>query len=204
MKIGILGGTFNPVHIGHLMLGEYAYEQFGLDEIWFMPNGNPPHKEVPYYKNGLAQRLDMLRLAIEGVPYFKLNLHEANDSKHSFTYQTLKEFNFLYPEHEFYFIVGADSLFSIEEWRNYREIFPYCTLLAAMRDDKVTEDMIKQMRYLVQKYNAEIKLLNAPKFEISSSELRDRIQNHKSIRYMVPDTVERYIRENNVYTAEEI
>lgn len=203
MKIGILGGTFNPVHIGHLLLGEYAYEQFDLDEIWFMPNGNPPHKEVLYRKGALEQRLEMIRLAIQGVPYFKLNLHEADDSKHSYTYQTLREFKFMYPDYEFYFIVGADSLFSIEEWRNYREIFPYCVLLAAMRDDKVTEDVIRQMRYLIQKYNADIRLLNAPKFEISSTELRERTKQKRSIKYMVPDAVESYIREHDVYPAEE-
>lgn len=203
MKIGILGGTFNPVHIGHLLLGEYAYEQFDLDEIWFMPNGNPPHKEVKYRKGALEQRLEMLRLAIQGVPYFKLNLHEADDSKHSYTYQTLRELNFMHPDYEFYFIVGADSLFAIEEWRNYREIFPYCVLLAAMRDDKVTDDVISQMRYLIQKYSADIRLLNAPKFEISSTELRERIKNGKSIKYMVPDAVEAYVNEHDIYPTEE-
>lgn len=203
MKVGIMGGTFNPVHIGHLLLGEFAYEQFELDEIWFMPNGNPPHKEVFSWENALAQRIEMLRLAIDGVPYFKLSLHEADDSKHSYTYQTLKELKELYPENEYYFILGADSLFALETWKNYKEIFPSCVILAAMRDDKMREDVIVQIRYLIQKYDADIRLLKAPKFEISSTELRERIQQKKSIKYMVPQTVEEYIVEHQIYQTEE-
>lgn len=203
MKIGIMGGTFDPVHIGHLLLGEYAHEQFTLDEIWFLPNGNPPHKEINFRKDALYQRIEMLRLAIEGVPYFKLSLHEADDSKHSYTYQTLKELKELYPENEYYFILGADSLFSLESWKNYREIFSSCTILAAMRDDKLREDVVSQIRYLIQKYGADIRLLKAPKFEISSTDIRERIENHKSIKYLVPDSVEAFIQEHDLYQSED-
>ena len=133
MKIGIMGGTFEPIHIGHLLLGEFAYEDFGLDEIWFLPNGNPPHKEAAVTEEALQHRIEMIRLAIKKIPYFHLNLFEADIKKHSYTYQTMQEFNKLYPEHEFYFILGADSLFSIEEWRYFREIFTTCTILAAIR-----------------------------------------------------------------------
>lgn len=202
MKVGIMGGTFNPVHIGHLLLGEFAYEQFELDEIWFMPNGNPPHKEVVSWENALAQRIAMLRLAIDGVPYFKLSLHEADESKHSYTYQTLKELKEQYPENEYYFILGADSLFALETWKNYKEIFPSCIILAAIRDDKMQEDVIVQIRYLIQKYHADIWLLKAPKLEISSTELRERIQQKKSIKYMVPQSVEEYIVEHQIYQTE--
>lgn len=197
-----MGGTFNPVHIGHLLLGEFAYEQFELDEIWFMPNGNPPHKEVVSWENALAQRIAMLRLAIDGVPYFKLSLHEADESKHSYTYQTLKELKEQYPENEYYFILGADSLFALETWKNYKEIFPSCIILAAIRDDKMQEDVIVQIRYLIQKYHADIWLLKAPKLEISSTELRERIQQKKSIKYMVPQSVEEYIVEHQIYQTE--
>ena len=113
MKVGIMGGTFDPIHIGHLLLGEFAYEDFGLDEIWFVPNGNPPHKETKDSEQALRNRVEMVRLAIEHIPYFKLDLSEADTTKHSYTYQTMKEFNRLYPDVDFYFILGADSLFSI-------------------------------------------------------------------------------------------
>ena len=82
MKIGIMGGTFDPIHIGHLLLGEFAYEDFGLDEIWFLPNGNPPHKETADTGTSLEHRIEMIRKAIEGVPHFRLNLHEANTEEH--------------------------------------------------------------------------------------------------------------------------
>lgn len=203
MKIGIMGGTFNPVHVGHMLLGEFAYEQFELDEIWFMPNGNPPHKEVISWKNALSHRIEMLRLAIDGVPYFRLSLHEADDSKHSYTYKTLKELKELYPDNVYYFIIGGDSLFSLEKWRNFREIFPSCILLAAMRDDNRIEDMTAQIQYLKQNYGADIRLLKIPKFEISSTELRERVQKNKSIKYLVPDAVENFIKEHHLYQTEE-
>lgn len=199
MKIGIMGGTFDPIHIGHLLLGEFAYEDFGLDEIWFLPNGNPPHKETEDTEQALKHRIEMVRQAIADIPYFRLDLYEADTSRHSYTYRTLREFNRVYPENEFYFILGADSLFSIEKWKYFREIFPACTILAAMRDDKDAEDMKRQIRYLTDKYGARIELLQAPLLEISSTTIRERAAKDLSVRYMVPDAVADYIRRYHLY-----
>ncbi|MCU6746681.1 MULTISPECIES: nicotinate-nucleotide adenylyltransferase [Lachnospiraceae] len=205
MKIGIMGGTFDPIHIGHLLLGEFAYEDFGLDEIWFMPNGNPPHKDTTVHKDkaddekALRQRVEMVRRAICGVPHFKLCLHEASAVKHSYTYQTMRELNIEYPEDSFYFILGADSLFAIEQWRYFKEIFPTCTILAAMRDDKDVKDMEQQIAYLSEKYGARIELLRAPLLEISSTTIRERAAKNLSIHYMVPDPVVEYIGQNQLY-----
>ncbi len=105
-------------------------------------------------------------------PYFKLDLSEADTTKHSYTYQTMKQFNRLYPDVDFYFILGADSLFSIEEWRFFREIFTTCTILAAMRDDKDISAMRGQILYLKQTYGANIELLRAPLVEVSSTTIR--------------------------------
>ena len=204
MKIGIMGGTFEPIHIGHLLLGEFAYEDFGLDEIWFLPNGNPPHKEAAVTEEALQHRIEMIRLAIEKIPYFHLNLFEADIKKHSYTYQTMQEFNKLYPEHEFYFILGADSLFSIEEWRYFREIFTTCTILAAMRDDKDVADMKGQIHYLQEHYGADIELLRAPLVEISSTTIRERTAKDLTVRYMVPDAVAEYIRDQKLYKRNSI
>lgn len=203
MKIGIMGGTFDPIHIGHLLLGEFAYEDFGLDEIWFLPNGNPPHKETADTGTSLEHRIEMIRKAIEGVPHFRLNLHEANTEEHSYTYRTMQEFNQMFPEHEFYFILGADSLFSIEQWKYFREIFPTCTILAAMRDDKDGREMQRQILYLAEKYGARIRLLQAPLLEISSTVIRDRASRDLGVRYMVPDSVAEYIRTNHLYKKKE-
>ena len=199
MKIGIMGGTFDPIHIGHLLLGEFAYENFHLDEIWFLPNGNPPHKTTDESGVSLDDRIEMVKLATDNVPYFRMNLYEASSKKHSYTYSTMRALREMYPEHEFFFILGADSLFSIEQWKNFREIFPSCTILAAMRDDKDTESMQAQIRYLNEKYGADIRLLQAPLVEISSTTIRRRAEKGLSIRYMVPDVVSEYIQSNALY-----
>lgn len=199
MKIGIMGGTFEPIHIGHLLLGIFAYEEYGLDEIWFLPNGNPPHKDTEEKTDGLKHRIEMVSLAIRDIPYFKLNLHEAKENIHSYTYQTMQYFNKMYPDDEFYFILGADSLFSIEKWKYFREIFPTCTILAAMRDDKDKEDMELQIQYLQHKYGAKIELLRAPLLEISSTTIRKRASKGQSIYYMVPDAVADYMAEHRLY-----
>ncbi len=199
MKIGIMGGTFDPIHIGHLLLGEFAYEDFGLHEIWFLPNGNPPHKQQDEDQDALSHRVEMIRRAIKGVPYFKLCLHEAKATEHSYTYKTMRELNALYPEDDFYFILGADSLFSIEEWKYFREIFPTCTILAAMRDDKDVTDMREKILGLEQKYWAKIRILQAPLLEISSTTLRKRAAMGRSIYYMVPDAVAEYIKKYDLY-----
>lgn len=202
MKVGIMGGTFDPIHIGHLLLAEFAYEDFELDEIWFLPNGNPPHKETEESGDALNHRIEMVRRAIGNVPYFKLCLHEANENRHSYTYQTMRELNAQYPEYEFYFILGADSLFSIEYWKFFREIFPSCIILAAMRDDKDVEDMMMQIHYLEHEYGAKIKLLRAPLLEISSTTIRRRAKAGKSVSYMVPDSVAHYIKEHHLYQTQ--
>lgn len=202
MKIGIMGGTFDPIHIGHLLLGEFAYEEFGLDEIWFLPNGNPPHKETDYSRKSVEHRIEMIRRAIREVPYFRINLYETERTCHSYTYETMSAFNNMFPDCSFYFILGADSLFSIESWKFFREIFPTCTILAAMRDDKDAGDMYRQIQYLKETYGAEIELLQAPLVEISSTTIRERVETGRSIRYMVPDAVEDYIRTNHLYRYE--
>lgn len=205
MKIGIMGGTFDPIHIGHLLLGEFAYENFHLDKIWFLPNGNPPHKATAEESGvSLNDRIEMVRLATDDVPYFDLNLYEATASKHSYTFSTMKALRKMYPEYEFFFILGADSLFSIEEWKNFREIFPSCTILAAMRDDKDTESMQAQIEYLKTMYGADIRLLRAPLVEISSTTIRRRARKSLSIRYMVPDAVSEYIQNNALYKTKSV
>lgn len=199
MKIGIMGGTFDPIHIGHLLLGEFAYEDFGLDEIWFLPNRNPPHKIADHTEEAIHHRVEMVKLAIRDVPYFRMDLYEAETEEHSYTYSTLREFRQRCPGDEFYFILGADSLFAIEEWKHFREIFPQCTILAAMRDDKDVQSMHLQIDYLAEKYGARIELLRVPLVDISSTTIRRRASLGLSVRYMVPDSVASYIRKEHLY-----
>lgn len=204
MKIGIMGGTFDPIHNGHLMLAETAFTQFSLDEIWFMPNGRPPHKQWKSIASDVEDRIVMTRLAIEGRARFKLELYEARRETVSYSYETLRHLTELYPDDSFYFIVGADSLFAIETWVHPEKIFPLCTILAACRDEiDTTEEMDEQISYLCEKYHADIELLASPLMPVSSHELREAIASGKSITGYVPKKVEEYILEEGLYGSKD-
>lgn len=196
MKIGIMGGTFDPIHNGHLMLGNCAYDNFNLDEIWFLPNGNPPHKSG---ETNVEDRLEMVKSAIYGNRRFRLNTYEAERKSNSYSYQTLENFKNIYPEHDFYFIVGADSLFAIESWKEPKRIMNSCTLLAACRDDKNDEDMKAQISYLKEKYHAHVELLRAPLMDISSSNIRKMTEYGMNIKSFVPQSVCEYIETHHLY-----
>lgn len=196
MKIGIMGGTFDPIHNGHLMLGACAYDKFNLDSVWFLPNGNPPHKKE---ETNTKDRLEMVRLAIEKDERFVLNTYEAKQSGKCYSYETLESFHRQYPEYEFYFIVGADSLFSIESWKEPAKVMKACTLLAACRDDKNPQDMQEQIAYLTEKYDADIQLMNTPHMDISSSDIREMTSMGMNIGSMVPEEVASYIQKHHLY-----
>lgn len=196
MKIGIMGGTFDPIHNGHLMLGDYAYKNFHLNQIWFLPNGNPPHKNE---KTDVSKRLEMVRLAITDDARFFLNTYEAEKASKSYSYETLEAFHTLYPEDDFYFIVGADSLFNIEFWKEPAKVMQQCTLLAACRDDKNVDDMLRQIHYLEKKYYASIQLMTSPHMDVSSSEIRHMIAKGMDIANYVPERVAEYIEEHHLY-----
>ena len=203
MKIGIMGGTFDPIHNGHLMLGEYAYRQYTLDQIWFMPNGNPPHKSSETIESQTKHRVEMVKLAIADTEYFVLQPYEVESKDVHCSYKTMEHFKEVYPEHEFYFIIGADSLFNLEKWVLPARLLKTCVLLAAYRDEKGTDEMLEQIRYLNQKYDADIRLLNTPNVDISSSDIRKLLKENKSIQKIVPESVKRYIENQQLYKDDE-
>ena len=203
MKIGIMGGTFDPIHNGHLMLAEYAYRQFHLDEVWFMPNGNPPHKTNDTIESQTTNRVEMVKKAIADKEYFSLQPYEVENKDVNYSYKTMEHFKQVYPEHTFYFIIGADSLFSIEKWAHPEIFLRDCVVLAAYRDEKGTDEMLMQIQYLNKKYGANIHLLSTPNVDISSSEIRDRIKNSETICEMVPMGVLDYIKEKQLYKDKE-
>ena len=200
-KIGIMGGTFDPVHNGHLMLADTAYRQFDLDQVWFLPNGNPPHKKEENIRTDARHRSRMVALAIQGRDYCRLEEYEVRRREVSCSYQTLEHFRKQYPEDEFYFIIGADSLFAIETWVHPERIFPACVILAACRDDHDSlEEMKAQIGHLKRRYpKARIQLLRSPLIPVSSSEIRRKIQAGLSIAEEVPEEVEAYIKEEELY-----
>lgn len=202
MKIGILGGTFDPIHNGHMALGRYAKTCFGLDEIWVMPNGNPPHKEKDSIETRTKHRVEMVKRAIVDERDFKLQLYEVERKEVNYSYLTMEHFCNEYPEHEFYFIVGADSLFDLETWKCPERLLKCCILLAAYRDGIKQNEMEQQIAYLNHKYDADIRLLNMPDIDISSTEIRADMKQHESIKQLVPGAVYEYILENQLFKDE--
>ena len=199
MKIGIMGGTFDPIHNGHVMLGEYAKNLFALDEIWFMPNGNPPHKMNEKIESQTKHRVEMVRRAIEDKEGFVLQLYEVERKDVNYSYLTMEHFRKVYPECEFYFIIGADSLFALENWVHPEKLVKTCVILAAYRDDKNTDEMERQIKYLNQKYGADIRLLKTPSIDISSTEIRQKFKSGLPIQDMVPESVYQYIQEHDLF-----
>lgn len=199
-KIGILGGTFDPFHKGHFMLAKTAYEQFELDEVWIMPNGNPPHKRN-IEQTDFEIRCEMIRLAIKGVPYMVLCDYEGSEDSYHFTYQTLGEFKKMYPKDEFYFIIGADSLRDFPTWREPGIISQLCTLLVACRDESGIADLNLKIAEMKERFGAECLIMNSPKVDAASSEIRVMVSEGKDIADYVGKEVSDYIKNEKLYVT---
>ena len=197
-KAGIMGGTFNPIHNGHLMLAKEAFRQFDLDEVLFMPCGVPYMKADQKVESGQI-RAEMTALAIQDIPEFTLSTMEIEQQGNTYTYATLESLKETDPDTEYYFIVGADSLFHMTSWMHPERIFANCCLLAAVRDNKTISDMEEQVRLLQKQYDADIRLLQIECMDISSSDIRRRVNRGESIEQEVPEAVRTYIERKGLY-----
>lgn len=197
-KTGILGGTFNPVHNGHLLLAEYALNELELDEVWFIPTGVSYLKAKDLLATG-TDRLHMVEAAIENNSFFSVKDIEILRAGYTYTYETLEQLRTEYADREFYFITGADCLKKIDQWKNPQRIFQSCILVAATRGETKIEELEPVKQKLETAYHARIILLPFFSLSISSSEIRRRIAQGKSIRYLVPDQVLQYIEEKGLY-----
>lgn len=194
-KVGIMGGTFNPIHNGHLMLAQEAYRQVGLDHVLFLPSGNS------YMKRNVldaGKRVNMVRLAIKNYPYFKLSLIEVEKSGNTYTYETLEALTASNPNVQYHFIIGADALFQIEKWLHPERIFQLSVLVCAVRD-QFDMASIKEKGNMLVRAGARILYLDMPGIEISSTEIRNRVQNGLPITQYVPVEVANYIRQERLY-----
>ncbi len=186
-RIGILGGTFNPPHLGHLLMAEQVGNQLELDEVWFMPTAKPPH--APGKKTIAAQhRLAMLQLAIQDNPLFKLQAYEVNRGGKNYTVDTMRHFQQKYPESDFYFIIGMDSANDLGTWRNIEELVNLTQLVGVTRPGQPP-------------YQGPYPILwvDSPMVDLSSTEIRLRVYLEQSIKYQVPKAVEAYIYEHHLY-----
>lgn len=199
MKTGIMGGTFNPIHNGHLILAKTAYEELGLDKVLFLPSGTSYMK-----KNVLAaqKRVDMVRLAIVDYPQFELSLVEADRQGNSYTSETLDYLTKNNPDTCYFFIMGADSLFQIEQWKKPEQIFSLAKIVCAVRDD-YNLDEIQQKGKQLQRMGAKIIYLDMPKVEISSTDIRAKVKAQRSIANDVPMEVADYIQRERLYYEED-
>ena len=202
-RIGIMGGTFDPIHMGHLILGEKAYEQFRLEKVLFMPSGNPPHKRNRQGRATDEERVEMVRRAITGNPHFELSLTEMHENGYTYTYHTLEMLKEKNPDTDYYFIIGADSLYDFDTWREPERICRNCILVTAVRNHSTIAELEAEMNRLSLKYNGTFLTLNTTNLDVSSEMLRNWIREDKSVRYYIPDPVIEYIRENQIYSLAE-
>lgn len=196
-KVGIFGGTLDPIHMGHLIIAQSAMQALSLEKVVFMPSGNPPHKNTMNITDAY-KRLEMVKYAIDNNDNFMYSDFELKRDGIIYTSDTLKLLKDKYKDIELYFIMGADSLLAIETWHEPENIFRLCNIVVADRD-LLNPELIRKIQYLKQKYDAEIFHIESPLIDISSSYIRECIKSGKSIRYLVHDNVAKYIYENGIY-----
>jgi nicotinate-nucleotide adenylyltransferase len=200
MRLGILGGTFDPVHFGHLLLAEQCREQCRLDELWLVPAGQPPHKTHQVLTPGRV-RAEMLELATAGHSGFHVQSLELDRPGPSFTVDTLQQLHDADPDRQLFFLIGADSLVELPAWREPRRIVELARLVVVNRGQGPLPDREPLRSVLGEDGLARIEIVTMPAVDLSASDIRRRVQAGKSIRYMTPRAVECYIAANNLYTG---
>lgn len=199
-KIGILGGSFDPVHYGHLILAEQIRSAAGLNEVIFVPARISPFKLDSTPAEG-EHRLNMIRLAIAGMSGLSVSDIEINNDEPSYTYETLIKLSNIYKDDELYFIAGADVIPTFDKWYRALDLFKEFKILIAYRKGLKLKksDLKKKISEYQKKYGADIELIRIPELEISSSDIRDRYEHGKSIRFLVPESVLSYMNDNRLY-----
>jgi nicotinate-nucleotide adenylyltransferase len=202
MRLGLLGGTFDPIHYGHLLLAERCREECGLDRVWFLPAGQPPHKTADGISPG-PQRAEMVEFAIAGHPQFQVSRIELTRTGRSFTIDTLRELHAEDPSRELFFLIGADSLADLPDWRDPAGIVDLATIVAVNRGDRPLPDLDGLRRALGSAIADRVRLVTMPGIDLSSTDIRRRFRGGKSIRFMTPRPCEVYIQEHQLYVGRE-
>ena len=199
-RIGIIGGSFDPIHYGHLLLAECGREQCALDEVWFIPANISPLKGAGCRASN-TQRLEMLTLAIASHPSFSIDEIEWQRGGVSYTYETLEALTKQHPEHEFIFLMGADSLAEFSDWKKPQRICELATLAVVSRPGNPKPDLNILSRYADAQYLQQVadNQVTMPAMNLSSSEIRQRVASQQSIRFRLPRAVEQYIAAQSLY-----
>jgi len=198
-KIGILGGSFNPIHIGHILMCRYTYEALNLEKVYLMPNETPPHKKDEIMLDA-THRLNMCKI-VEGKNDFLETISvEIGNNKTNYTVETMKHLlSKKLSDSKIYFIVGADSLLQIETWREYKKLFKLINFVCIMRPTYDQNAVTNKIIQLEEKYDVKIKQIEMPLIGISSTNIRNRISKNKSVKYMLDSDVIDYIDSNNLF-----
>lgn len=198
-RIGIMGGTFDPIHYGHLVTAEAARENYNLERVVFVPSGHPPHKDTRSVSD-FWHRYLMVMLAITSNPFFEVSRLEHDRGGYTYTVDTIREFRRISGENtELFFITGADAILEILTWKDPEEMFRMCRFIAATRPGYDLQQLNNVLDVLGDFYRGAVSVLEIPMLSISSSDIRMRVKKGASIKYLVPDMVYYYIAQNGLY-----
>ncbi len=199
-RIGIMGGTFNPIHAAHIAMGKAAYAQANLDKVLFMPSKRPPHKRGGDVA-GEEHRAKMVKLAISGIPYFEYSDFEFKRDGMTYSSQTIELLKRQFPMDDFFFIMGADSLLQIEKWREPEKLMRLASILALNRGSVDDDDIALHAAILRDRYDADVKIISMPKMDVSSTKIRKMIAAGEDVGDMVDGGVRDYIDKNGIYKS---
>jgi nicotinate-nucleotide adenylyltransferase len=198
VRIGLLGGTFNPPHVAHLVCAQEAHGQLGLDRVVLIPAYEPPHKEVES-DPGVEHRVELCRLAVAGDPRFAISRIEADIPERSYTVDTLKRLHETHPQDELTFIVGGDMAYALPTWHEPEGVLSLAQLGVAEREGVLRSDITERLAGLAGADR--ISFFDMPRLDISSSMIRHRVATGRPVRYLVPEAVEAYIARTGLYTS---
>jgi len=198
-RLGVFGGTFDPLHVGHLVLAEQAREQLQLDEVLFVPAAAPPHK-LGREMSAPRMRQEMVELAVAGHPQFAVSDLELRRTGPSYTIDTLRALRELYPQASLHLLLGGDSLVDFPTWRDPDRILELARLAVMQRESATPESPPSPQDHMLAD---RLDRILAPTISVSSSDLRRRVREGRSIRFLVPAAIDVYIRVNNLYAKEQ-
>lgn len=198
MKIGLMGGTFDPIHNGHLVLAEQVRTRFQMDKIIFIPSGIPPHKDTVVSKE---HRYEMTKLAIEDNAFFEISTIELDQENKTYAIDTVKKIKEIYGEStEVFFITGADAMIDLPNWKNFEELLSLCKFIGSTRPGIEDSELAGQIDDIVKNHKADITITQVPALAISSTDIRRRVKYNLSIKYLLPSKTEQYIYDQCLYS----
>ncbi len=199
LRYAIMGGTFDPIHFGHLAAAEAVKEELHCDKIIFIPSGNPPHKKKRELSDTI-HRYTMTVMAVNSNPNFEVSNIEISRNGYTYTLDTVKQLLDYYSDNvELLFITGADAILEVETWYKVEELLKLCSFVAVTRPGYDKSKLEQKLEYLESKYNSSLYSIDVPGLNISSTDIRKRVKEGRSIKYLVPESIEQYIYKNKLY-----